>query len=52
MTDVLLDTNVVLRLLAPSDPQHDVAASSVDETLRGPHRVLIAPQVIIECGSF
>ena len=49
MTDVLLDSNVLLRLLAEHDPQHERAHAAVAEALREGHRVCLAPQVLMEC---
>jgi len=48
MSDVLLDSNVLLRLLAPTDPKHVVAADAVANAIRAGHRLLIAPQVVME----
>jgi predicted nucleic acid-binding protein len=51
MSKVLLDTNVVLRLLAETDPRHQLAAGAVADALRAGHDVHIAPQVVMDFAS-
>ena len=41
MSDVLLDSNVLLRLLAATDPKHLVAADAVANAIGAGHRLLI-----------
>jgi predicted nucleic acid-binding protein len=48
MSKVLLDTNVVLRLLADTDPRHELASGAVADALRAGHEVYVAPQVVME----
>jgi predicted nucleic acid-binding protein len=48
MSKVLLDTNIVLRLLAETDPRHELASGAVADALRAGHEVHIAPQVVME----
>lgn len=48
MSDVLVDSNVLLRLLAKADPKHTVADESVREVLEAGHRPCVAPQVVME----
>jgi predicted nucleic acid-binding protein len=37
MSKVLLDTNVVLRLLAETDPRHELGSVAVADALRAGH---------------
>jgi predicted nucleic acid-binding protein len=48
MSSALVDTNVVLRLLAENDPLHHVANRIIEASLRAQHRLYLAPQVIME----
>lgn len=48
MSRVLLDSNVLLRLLARNDPRHDIANRAVVSALRSGHELHLAPQVIME----
>ena len=48
MSRALLDSNVVLRLLAKNDPRHPAADRCVVTALRAGHDLYIAPQVIME----
>jgi hypothetical protein len=51
MSDVLLDSNVLLRLLAATYAKHLVAADAVANAIDAGHGLLIAPQVVaIEAG--
>ena len=49
MSRALLDTNVLLRLLAPNDPQHGLAVSAIQAALEQGVELFVAPQVIMEC---
>jgi predicted nucleic acid-binding protein len=49
MSRALLDTNVVLRLLAPNDPQHGRTVGAVEAALEQGVQLFVAPQVIMEC---
>lgn len=46
--EMLLDSNVVLRLLARSDRQHAVAEEAVAKALRSGYRLQLVPQVVME----
>lgn len=46
--DVLLDTNILLRLVNTTDPQHGVASRAVRELDRRGDNLFITPQVLIE----
>jgi predicted nucleic acid-binding protein len=48
MSDVLLDSNVVLRLLAENDPKHVLVEEAVTKALSEGSRLVLAPQVIVE----
>lgn len=48
MTRVLLDTNVVLRLLEKDDPQHGVVRAAVDRCVASGLEPCLAPQVVVE----
>jgi len=49
MSRVLLDTNVVLRLLARNDSQHSAAKRAVKAAVVEGAELCLAPQVIVEC---
>jgi predicted nucleic acid-binding protein len=46
MSKVLVDTNIVLRLLAETD--HELASGALADALRAGHEVHIAPQIVME----
>jgi hypothetical protein len=48
MSDVLLDSNIVLRLLAENDPKHALVEEAVTKTLNEGRGLVLAPQVIVE----
>jgi predicted nucleic acid-binding protein len=48
MSRVLLDSNVLLRILAKNDLRHSVADRAVVAALRSGHELHLAPQVIME----
>ena len=48
MTRVLLDTNVVLRLLEKDDSQHAVVRAAVDQCVASGRSPCLAPQVVVE----
>lgn len=48
MTRVLLDTNVVLRLLERDDPQHGVVRAAVDRCVASGREPCLVPQVVVE----
>lgn len=48
MTRVLLDTNIVLRLLEKGDPQHGVVRAAVDRCVASGREPCLAPQVVVE----
>lgn len=45
---ILLDTNVVLRLVEPLHAQHQLSIDAIDLLRRQGHALLIAPQVLYE----
>jgi predicted nucleic acid-binding protein len=48
---ILLDTNVLLRLMEPSHVQYQVSVDAIEVLRRGGHELLIAPQVLYEFWS-
>jgi len=48
VTRVLLDTNIVLRLLEKGDPQHGVVRAAVDRCVASGREPCLAPQVVVE----
>lgn len=48
MTTYLLDTNVVVRLLAPSAPEHSSVREAIRRLWIGGHTMVLAPQVLVE----
>ena len=48
MTTYLLDTNVVVRLLEPSAPEHKLVVETIRRLLVDGHALVLAPQVLTE----
>ena len=48
MSTYLLDTNVVVRLLEPSAPEHRLVKHSIRRLLLDGHALVLAPQVLTE----
>ena len=48
MTTYLLDTNVVVRLLEPSAPEHALVKDTIRRLLLDGHVLVLAPQVLTE----
>ena len=48
MTTYLLDTNVVVRLLEPSAPEHGLVKDAIRRLLLDGHALVLAPQVLTE----
>jgi PIN domain. len=48
VTTYLLDTNVVVRLLEPSAPEHKLVADVIRRFLLDGHALVLAPQVLTE----
>ena len=48
MSRILLDTNVVLRLVDNESPQHELVRTAVETLAARSNELLLAPQVIIE----
>ncbi len=44
----LLDTNILLRTISPSDPMHPEAVAAIDTLNARREQVIIAPQNLIE----
>lgn len=51
MTQYLVDTNVLLRLVVPTSAQHPQAAQAVKAMLLRGDELLLAPQVVMEFWS-
>ncbi|MBE9012259.1 type II toxin-antitoxin system VapC family toxin [Pseudanabaenaceae cyanobacterium LEGE 13415] len=48
MSQYLLDTNIVLRLSNPIDPQHILATDAIFRLIAQGHQCVITPQVLFE----
>jgi predicted nucleic acid-binding protein len=48
VTAYLLDTNVVVRLMEPSAPEHTVVSNAIRKLIREGHMLFLAPQVLTE----
>jgi predicted nucleic acid-binding protein len=48
VTTYLLDTNVVVRLLEPSAPEHNLVVDVIRRLLQNGHTLALAPQVLTE----
>jgi len=48
MTEILLDSNVLLRLLAATDPRHAISNAAVTDALSRGDTIYLAPQVVME----
>jgi predicted nucleic acid-binding protein len=48
---ILLDTNILIRLATPADPQHGIAVRAVAELVNQGETLCITPQVLIEFRS-
>lgn len=48
MTDILVDSNVLLRSLATNDPRHALVTTALVEALRAGNNLVLAPQIIAE----
>ena len=46
--DVLVDTNLLVRLTSPGDPQHEVAATAVENLTAEGRRLCLVPQCLYE----
>jgi predicted nucleic acid-binding protein len=48
MTDYLLDTNIILRVVQSSAPMHALAVEAVASVLAKGDNIFITPQILIE----
>lgn len=48
MTEYLLDTNIILRIVQPSAPAHTLAVEAVASILAKGDSIFITPQILIE----
>jgi len=50
MSEVALDTNILLRLANPGAPEHALCRAAVTQLADSGEKLAVAPQVLIEFG--